>query len=60
MDFKTPDFPSLEKDNLMNRIIWHAMKGYDTPYPFKYQGAHGRGLKGKGLKIDKADVEDDD
>lgn len=60
LDFKSPDFPSLEKDNLMNRILWHAMKGYDTPYPVKYQGAHGRGLRGKGLKIDKADAVDDD
>lgn len=37
-------------DNL-NRMVWHAMKGYQTPYPAEWAGAHGRGLKAKGLVL---------
>ena len=37
-------------DNL-NRMVWHAMKGYATPYPAEWSGAHGRGLKARGLSL---------
>ena len=25
-------------EDTLNRILWHAMKGYDTPYPERYAG----------------------
>jgi YVTN family beta-propeller protein len=54
MDFSKPDRIN---DNLFNRHIWHSIKG-DAPYPAKYVGHHGRGLKALGLV--KVKVEDDD
>ncbi len=26
-------------ENTLNRILWHAMRGYDTPYPEEYSRA---------------------
>ncbi|HZY88502.1 MAG TPA: hypothetical protein VFE78_27010, partial [Gemmataceae bacterium] len=26
-------------EDTLNRILWHAMKGYDTPYPERYAGS---------------------
>lgn len=46
-----------DEDNL-NRILWHATKGYATPYPEQFAGAHGRGLKGRGLLLDSNSDED--
>lgn len=56
LKFDHPDFDSGAQDDLMNRILWNAMKG-DSPYPAKYAGAHGRGLAKRGLK--KAQFTDD-
>ena len=39
-----------DEDNL-NRFIWHDVKGWQTPYPTKYSGPHGLGLKSLGLKL---------
>jgi hypothetical protein len=25
-------------EDTLNRILWHAMKGYDAPYPERYAG----------------------
>jgi YVTN family beta-propeller protein len=33
----------------LNRVIWFAMKGYDTPYPEELSGAHGKGLGSRRL-----------
>lgn len=33
-----------DEDNL-NRFVWHEMRGWETPYPSQWAGAHGRGLK---------------
>ena len=41
----------LDEDNL-NRFIWHEVKGWQTPYPAEFAGAHGRGLEKLGLKMD--------
>ena len=41
-----------DEDNL-NRFIWHEVKGWETPYPEKWAGAHGKGLKELGLKFDQ-------
>lgn len=38
-----------DMDNL-NRMMWHAMRGYDVPYPAEWAGAHGKGLAKRGLK----------
>ncbi|HEY1381636.1 MAG TPA: bifunctional YncE family protein/alkaline phosphatase family protein [Gemmataceae bacterium] len=47
LDFSRPD--AAEDDDL-NRILWHAVKGDDAPYPADLAGPHGRGLKALGLK----------
>lgn len=49
-DFSKPD---RIEDGAMNRILWHAIKGVDTPYPAEWAGAHGRGLKDLKLKHGK-------
>jgi len=46
-DFRDAD--AAEEDAL-NRILWHAVKGVDMPYPAHLAGAHGRGLKARGLR----------
>jgi YVTN family beta-propeller protein len=56
MDFTRPDRIN---DDLFNRYIWSTIKG-DEPYPAKYVGGHGRGLKTLGLTLDKSVVDDDD
>ncbi len=38
-----------DEDNL-NRLIWHEMKGWHTPYPAALAGAHGKGLAKRNLK----------
>jgi hypothetical protein len=48
------------EEDALNRIIWHAMKGMDAPYPAEFAGAHGRGLERFGLKLDSRAVELDD
>lgn len=45
--------------DILNRAIWHSMKGYDVPYPDDLAGAHGTGLKERGLNFDP-DADDDD
>ena len=49
-DFSRPDKVD---DDEMNRVLWHAVKGVDAPYPAEWAGAHGRGLKGLKLKHGK-------
>jgi hypothetical protein len=45
--------PDRIEDGAMNRILWHSIKGVDTPYPAEWAGAHGRGLKDLRLKHGK-------
>ncbi len=45
------DKPDLCNEDLLNRIIWHAVRGVDAPYPDHYAGAHGRGLAERGLVL---------
>jgi autotransporter-associated beta strand protein/YVTN family beta-propeller protein len=56
MDFSKPD---LINEDTFNRYIWFTVKG-DAPYPAKYVGGHGRGLKARGLVLTKAGPRDDD
>ena len=30
-------------EDILNRILWHAMRGYDTPYPEGFAGKSGDG-----------------
>ena len=38
-------------EDVLNRIIWHSVKGTDAPYPAHWAGAHGKGLKGLRLML---------
>jgi hypothetical protein len=42
LDFKLPDRAD---EDMLNRIVWHSVKGVDAKYPARFAGAHGRGLK---------------
>ncbi len=39
-------------EDQFNRVLWHAAKGAQTPYPEAYAGAHGKGLGLLGLSLD--------
>src|SRR5262249_10061208 len=54
MDFSKP---ALINEDLFNRYIWFKVKG-DLPYPAKFAGGHGKGLKQLGLVLDP--LQDDD
>jgi hypothetical protein len=56
MDFSKPDRIN---DDLFNRYIWWTIKG-DQPYPARFVGGHGRGLKQFGLKLVPTASDDDD
>ncbi|HJV49337.1 MAG TPA: alkaline phosphatase family protein, partial [Geothrix sp.] len=58
MDFSRPDRID---DEALNRVLWVAEKGA-IPYPAPFSGAHGKGLKRLGLKLDVrvAGARDDD
>jgi YVTN family beta-propeller protein len=47
MDFSKPDRIN---EDLFNRYIWFRIKG-DAPYPAKFAGGHGKGLKRLGLVL---------
>ena len=51
---KTPE----DEDNL-NRFVWHEMKGWTTPYPVEWAGAHGKGLAALRLSPDPDRERDD-
>ena len=42
-------------EDTLNRILWHSVKGVNTPYPAHLAGAHGRGLKALRLKHTEED-----
>jgi autotransporter-associated beta strand protein/YVTN family beta-propeller protein len=54
MDFSKPDHI---KEDTFNRYIWFTVKG-DAPYPAKFVGGHGKGLKRLGLVLEP--TRDDD
>jgi DNA-binding beta-propeller fold protein YncE len=54
LDLSVPDRIN---DDLMNRILWHAAKGA-RPYPSALAGAHGKGLRKRGLRLERG--RDDD
>ncbi len=48
------DKPDRVEEHLLNRILWHAIKGVDAPYPAEFAGAHGKGLAARGLVLEWA------
>jgi hypothetical protein len=56
MDFSKPDRIN---EDLFNRYIWFTVKG-DAPYPARFVGSHGKGLKQLGLVLDRTQPVDDD
>ncbi|RYG44401.1 phosphoesterase, partial [bacterium] len=46
------DKPDQIEDDQLNRILWNNRKP-GRPYPVRFAGAHGRGLRKKGLSIDR-------
>ena len=51
------EFDAADEDTL-NRILWHAMQGPDTPYPAHVAGAHGAGLGARDLILTGDDDDD--
>jgi YVTN family beta-propeller protein len=50
LDFSAPD--RIDKDaELLSRFVWSTVRG-DEAFPVRYTGAHGRGLKALGLRLD--------
>ncbi|MFQ5805872.1 MAG: alkaline phosphatase family protein [Phycisphaerae bacterium] len=43
--------PDAADEDLLNRILWHAARGVETPYPAPLAGAHGRGLAALNLRL---------
>jgi DNA-binding beta-propeller fold protein YncE len=54
-DLRKPD--RVEED-AWNRILWYAQKG-DAPYPASLAGAHGKGLRARGLRLDRDRIVED-
>jgi hypothetical protein len=53
------DAPDQADEDTLNRIIWHSVKGVDSPYPALLAGAHGKGLKRLKLSVSgEEDVDD--
>jgi YVTN family beta-propeller protein len=46
------------EEDTLNRILWHAVRGVDAPYPSHYAGAHGKGLKALNLRLNPAADDD--
>lgn len=56
LDFSRPDL--IDNDALMfSKYVWSTVYG-DKPFPSQFFGAHGKGLKPLGLKIDPNGVKD--
>ena len=58
MDFSKPDLND-KYALIFSEYIWSTIYG-DKPFPKKYFGAHGKGLKALGLKADPKSKDDDD
>lgn len=58
MDFSKPDL--IDRDALLfSEYVWSTIHG-DKPFPKQYFGAHQKGLKALGLKVDAKQDDDDD
>ena len=56
------DFEGFDRadEDTLNRILWHAVRGAEVPYPAELAGAHGTGLAGLGLILTGEGDDDDD
>ncbi len=45
------DKPDIADADTLNRVLWAAMKGDSIPYPARYAGSHGMGLKALKLRL---------
>ena len=52
------DEPDRADEDLLNRIIWHSVRGVGVPYPVELAGAHGKGLRKLGLTLGGKDDDD--
>ncbi len=60
IDLRQREVQTPAEMDALNRWVWHSQKGFQTRYPSEWAGAHGRGLKDRGLKLDANVQEDDD
>lgn len=58
LDFSQPDLID-DKALVYSEWVWSTVHG-DEPFPIAYFGAHGKGLKKLGLKLDPNVIENDD
>jgi hypothetical protein len=58
MDFSKPDALTDSENEQYSRFVWATVRG-DEPFPAAYAGAHGKGLRALGLKLDPAVRKDD-
>jgi DNA-binding beta-propeller fold protein YncE len=49
---------SEQDESNLNRFVWHEIRGWETPYPDQWSGAHAKGLNTLGLEHDP-DAEED-
>lgn len=47
-------------DNVLNRVVWYSVRGFNSHYPAEYAGAHGKGLRALHLVLDPTARDDDD
>jgi len=52
--------PDLAEEDLLNRILWHAVRGVDAPYPSEFAGAHGKGLAARGVVLGSVERSEED
>jgi YVTN family beta-propeller protein len=52
--------PDLAEEDLLNRILWHAVRGVDAPYPVEFAGAHGKGLAARGVVLGSVERSEED
>jgi YVTN family beta-propeller protein len=54
------DKPDRAEEDLLNRILWHAVRGVDAPYPVEFAGAHGKGLAARGVVLGSVERSEED
>ncbi|MDI9639411.1 bifunctional YncE family protein/alkaline phosphatase family protein [Kamptonema cortianum] len=59
LDLREREVQTPAQMDLLNRWVWHSMKGFDRRYPAEWAGAHGKGLRARGLVLDDGVEEDD-
>jgi YVTN family beta-propeller protein len=52
--------PDLAEEDLLNRILWHAVRGVDAPYPVEFAGAHDKGLAARGVVLGSVERSEED